>query len=358
VEGAGVSVVVQGLTKRFAPGHAPAVYDVCFEAPKGAITALLGPSGAGKSTVLRLVAGLEIPDAGRIVIDGEDCSRAPPQRRGVGFVFQSYALFEHLTVRENVAFGLSVRGMPRRQIAQKVEELLSLVQLEGLAERHPSQLSGGQRQRVAFARALAVNPRVLLLDEPFGALDAKVRVELREWLEKLHHATGVTTLLVTHDQDEAFELAQHVVVMFDGRVEQAADPHEVYDAPASPQVAAFVGGGSILRGQVRSGRADLGARSLEVPIAAPEGHPVHAVVRPEEVRLARTHEDPDGIALGWIRSWRRVGAQVKITVQMASGEIVAVHSPRSEFEALGVAEGDSVFVDLRAAKIFVGDYSI
>jgi sulfate transport system ATP-binding protein len=276
----------------------------------------------------------------------------------VGFVFQSYALFDHLTVRENVAFGLSVRRLPKRQIDSRVEELLSLVQLDGLGGRHSTQLSGGQRQRVAFARALAVNPRVLLLDEPFGALDAGVRVELRDWLERLQHATGVTTLLVTHDQDEAFELAQHVVVMFGGRVEQAADAHHVYDAPASAQVAAFVGGGAILRGRVRSGRADLAARLLRLPIAAPEGEPVHAVVRPDEIRLAREGVDSDGIALGTIRSWRRVGAQVKVAVEMPGGEIVAVHSPRAEFEGLGVSRGDRVFVDLRAAKIFVGDYSI
>jgi len=236
-----MSVVVRGLTKRFFSRGLPAVADVSFKAPTGAITALLGPSGAGKSTVLRLIAGLEIPDAGTIHIDECDCARVPVQKRGVGFVFQSYGLFDHMTVRRNVAFGLEVRKRPKREIDARVGELLALIQLEGFGERRPAQLSGGQRQRVAFARALAVKPKVLLLDEPFGALDAKVRLELREWLRKLHAETHVTTLLVTHDQDEAFSVAERVVVMLDGKVAQEGSPREVLEHPRDERVAAFLG---------------------------------------------------------------------------------------------------------------------
>ncbi len=216
-----MSVRVQSLIKRYAQGELPAVNDVSFEAPSGAVTALLGPSGAGKSTVLRVIAGLEQPDAGQVLIAGKDCANIRIQDRGVGLVFQSYALFEHLTVRENIGFGLEVRGRRETEVRTRVDELLALVQLDGFANRKPAQLSGGQRQRVAFARALAVEPKVLLLDEPFGALDARVRVELREWLKTMHAHTHVTTVLVTHDQEEAFEVADQVVVLFDGRVAQA-----------------------------------------------------------------------------------------------------------------------------------------
>lgn len=234
-----MSVQVTGLTKRFMAGGAPAVSAVSFEAPGGAITALLGPSGAGKSTVLRLIAGLEEPEAGEIRIGGEDCSRMQARKRGVGFVSQSYALFEHMTVRRNIGFGLEVRHVPSKERETRVDELLRLIQLEGLGDRHPRQLSGGQRQRVAFARALAIRPKVLLLDEPFGALDARVRHELRDWLYRLHEETHITTLLVTHDQDEAFSVAQLVVVMFDGRVAQIGAPKEICEKPSNWEVAAF-----------------------------------------------------------------------------------------------------------------------
>src|SRR5215217_484275 len=229
-----MSIIVEQLTRRFSPGGSPAVSDVSFHAPAGAITSLLGPSGAGKSTLLRLICGLEIPDAGRVLIDGVDCTSLPVQQRNVGVVFQSYALFRHMTVRENIAFGLNVRKLPRAEVEARVDEMLRLVQFEALGERHPGQLSGGQRQRVAFARALAIRPRVLLLDEPFGALDTRVREELREWLHALHTRTGLTTLLVTHDQQEALEISQHVVVMSEGRVAQAGSPEDIYDRPASP----------------------------------------------------------------------------------------------------------------------------
>ncbi len=235
-----MSVEVRNLARRFTDDGPPAVADVSFTAPTGAITAILGPSGAGKSTVLRIIAGLEEPDAGRVLLSGEDVTATPVQKRGVGFVFQGYALFGHLTVRENVAFGLRVRRVPRQEALAKADDLLRRVQLDGFGERRPAELSGGQRQRVAFARALAVSPRVLLLDEPFGALDAGVRLELGEWLLRLHDETGLTTLLVTHDQPEAFALASHLVVLFDGFVARAGTPAELRTNPADERLAAFL----------------------------------------------------------------------------------------------------------------------
>jgi sulfate transport system ATP-binding protein len=235
-----LSVEVRNLARHFTDEGPPAVADVSFTAPTGAITAILGPSGAGKSTVLRIIAGLEEPDRGRVLLSDEDVTETPVQKRGVGFVFQGYALFGHLTVRENVAFGLRVRRVPRKEARAKADELLARVQLEGLGSRRPNELSGGQRQRVALARALAVNPRVLLLDEPFGALDAGVRLELGEWLLRLHDETGLTTLLVTHDQPEAFALASHLVVLFDGLVAQAGTPAELRAQPADERLAAFL----------------------------------------------------------------------------------------------------------------------
>ncbi|HEY3349472.1 MAG TPA: ATP-binding cassette domain-containing protein [Thermoanaerobaculia bacterium] len=235
-----MSIEVRNLARRFTDDGPPAVADVSFTAPTGAITAVLGPSGAGKSTVLRIIAGLEEPDAGRVLLSGEDVTETPVQKRGVGFVFQGYALFGHLTVRENVAFGLRVRHVARKEAFAKADELLARVQLDGLAGRRPNELSGGQRQRVAFARALAVNPRVLLLDEPFGALDAGVRLELGEWLLRLHDETGLTTLLVTHDQPEAFSLASHLVVLLDGKVAQAGTPGELRAQPADGRLASFL----------------------------------------------------------------------------------------------------------------------
>ncbi|HKI28355.1 MAG TPA: sulfate ABC transporter ATP-binding protein, partial [Actinomycetota bacterium] len=234
----GTPIRVEHLWKRF--GEFEAVRDVTFTADAGSITALLGPSGSGKSTVLRMIAGLEEPTAGRIWIEGEEHTFKTVQERRVGFVFQHFALFRHMTVSENVAFGLSVRKQPKTQQRARVQDLLELVQLTGFRDRYPDQLSGGQRQRVALARALAPQPKVLLLDEPFGALDARVRQELRRWLDDLHRELGVTSLLVTHDQDEALELANRIVVMHEGRVEQVGSPDEVYDEPATPFVAGFV----------------------------------------------------------------------------------------------------------------------
>src|ERR671924_290144 len=234
-----MAIEARDITKRF--GDYLALDDVTIQVRDGSLTALLGPSGSGKSTLLRVIAGLEQPDSGRVLIGDEDATSFPPQRRNVGFVFQHYAAFKHMTVRKNVAFGLTIRKRPKDEIAARVDELLKLVHLEGLADRYPAQLSGGQRQRMALARALAVQPRVLLLDEPFGALDATVRKELRAWLRRLHDEVHVTTVFVTHDQEEAMEVAEQIVVLNEGRIEQVGSPRDLYEHPENAFVMGFVG---------------------------------------------------------------------------------------------------------------------
>jgi sulfate/thiosulfate transport system ATP-binding protein len=353
-----LGVVVSNLTKRFTHGGLPAVAGVSFSAREGSITTLLGPSGSGKSTVLRLIAGLEYPDSGTIHFNEADYTRLPVQKRQIGFVFQSYALFKHMTVRDNIRFGLSVRHHPRPQADQRVAELMALVQLEGLGERYPAQLSGGQRQRVAFARALAIHPRILLLDEPFGALDAKVRVELRMWLKQFHESAHVTTILVTHDQEEAMELSEHVVVMQQGRVEQAGSPREIYDRPATPFVAEFVGGANVLSGRVQNGRAAVSSLNVQAPPAVPEGANVQAFVRPHDVKLEKAADDVDHVSVGRVEKIVIVGGQAKVTVCLADGTPVTVQMRRVEIEMIGIREGDRVMVDLREAKVFIDDYSI
>ncbi len=344
-----------GLTKRFSRGGAPAVSQVSFSARPGTITTLLGPSGSGKSTVLRLIAGLEHPDAGRVMIGGVDGTDIPPQRRGVGFVFQSYALFPHMNVRRNIAFGLEIRKLSRAEIDRRIDELLATVELEGLGHRLPRELSGGQRQRVAFARALATEPRLLLLDEPFGALDAQVRVSLRAWLRRFHEERAhggehppVTTVLVTHDQEEAMELADTLVVMNQGRIEQQGPPSAIYDQPATPFVARFVGGANLLRGS--------------------DGGEVRAFVRPHEVKLSKLPDAGDGaastdperepVSLARVERLAFVGAYVKVTLGLPDGGTLSVELTSAEYAALGIQEGDRVMADLQEAKIFLGDYTI
>jgi sulfate transport system ATP-binding protein len=355
-----VSVTLRNVTKRFAAGVTPAVADVSFTAPTGGITALLGPSGSGKSTVLRVIAGLEQPDGGQVLFGGDDYTSRPTQERGVGFVFQSYALFKHMTARKNIAFALDVRRTPRADVARRVEELLALVQLDGLGDRYPAQLSGGQRQRVAFARALAIEPRMLLLDEPFGALDAQVRAELRDWLRRFQDQRPITTLFVTHDQEEAMEVADHVVVMHEGRVEQAGTPHDVYDRPATPFVASFVGGANVLRGRVENGRASVGA--FAVPLdggsPAPDGAAVRAFVRPHEVSLSKAGAETPEVQVARVERAVRLGATVKLSLRLADGAPMTVQLPRAELDTLEIGEGDRVMVNLRDARVFVEDYSI
>ena len=355
-------VTVEGLTKRFTARGTPAVSEVSFAAPAGGITTLLGPSGSGKSTVLRIIAGLESPDGGRVLFGERDYTNVPVQARGVGFVFQSYALFKHMTVRKNIAFGLGIRGTDKAAAEKKVDELLALVQLEDYGHRYPAQLSGGQRQRVAFARALAIDPKVLLLDEPFGALDAQVRIELRAWLRKFHDERHVTTLLVTHDQEEAMEVSDHIVVMSDGRVAQAASPREVYDHPATPFVASFVGGANVLQGTLLDGRLSVDGMPTQEASGTPSGAAVHAFVRPHDVKVTKTSADatPDHpqISMARVERLAWLGAHVKLSLKLRDGLAMTVEMPRAEIDSLRIVEGDFVMADLRRAKLFVEDYSI
>ena len=355
-----MSLVVKNLTKRFTARGTPAVADVSFTAPAGGITTLLGPSGSGKSTVLRVIAGLEQPDAGAILFDDEDVTNLPAQKRGLGFVFQSYALFKHMTVRKNIAFGLGVRKVDKEESRHKVEKLLKLVQLDGLGDRYPTQLSGGQRQRVAFARALAIEPKMLLLDEPFGALDAMVRVELRDWLRKFHDEQHVTTMLVTHDQEEAAEVSDHVVVMHEGHVAQVGTPREIYDKPATPFVAGFVGGANVLRGQMLNGRVSVGAMAVAVAGGsdAPDGTAVSAYVRSHDVTLTKADASAPEISVARVERMAWLGGYVKLSLKLSDGSPMTVEMPKAEVETLALAEGDRVMANLREAKVFVEDYSI
>ncbi|HEX6387916.1 MAG TPA: TOBE-like domain-containing protein [Solirubrobacteraceae bacterium] len=306
-------ISVQSVSKRF--GDFEALGDVSLEVPEGSLTALLGPSGSGKSTLLRIIGGLELPDAGRVVIDGEDVTDVPPRRRGIGFVFQHYAAFRHMTVRENVAFGLKVRKEPKARVRARTSELLGIVGLAGYAERYPNQLSGGQRQRMALARALAVEPRVLLLDEPFGALDAKVRAELREWLRRLHEEVAVTTLLVTHDQEEAMSIADRIAVMDHARIEQVGGPRELYDHPATAFVASFLGPVS-----------RLGER----------------LVRPHDIAIS--HDAVDGGAEAMVTRVIHLGFEVRVELVMADGDPVSAQLTRHAVDDLELSSGDIVWL--------------
>jgi sulfate/thiosulfate transport system ATP-binding protein len=340
-------IVVEHLTKSF--GSHRAVDDVSFEAQDGKITALLGPSGSGKSTVLRIIAGLERADAGRITLAGEDQTLASVQERRVGFVFQHYALFRHMTVRQNIAFGLAVRKESRDALRTRVDELLELVQLGPFAERLPHNLSGGQRQRVALARALAPRPKVLLLDEPFGALDARVRQELRHWLDELHRELGVTSLLVTHDQEEALELAHRVVVMHLGRAEQVGTPDDVYNDPATPFVAGFVGAANVIRGQVLQGSMRLGEQPLWDVTHLDDGAPAHAFIRPHDVRVLASGANGDSVP-ATLERMNSLGWMSKLHLRLEDGQALIAHVPNEHLG--GVVPGNQVRVDLRNAKIF------
>jgi sulfate transport system ATP-binding protein len=318
-----MAIAVEGAHKRF--GDFQALDDVTIDVPDGSLTALLGPSGSGKSTLLRAIAGLETLDAGRVLIRGEDVSTRPPQKRGVGFVFQHYAAFKHMSVFDNVGFGLKIRKWKKPEISKRVHELLELVQLDGLAERLPSQLSGGQRQRMALARALAVEPQVLLLDEPFGALDAKVRKDLRAWLRRLHDETGVTTIFVTHDQEEAMDVAEQLVVMNQGRVEQAGTATDLYDQPANEFVMSFVG-------EVNR----LGEH----------------FVRPHDMQVVLDRDE--GTVEAMIRRVVPLGFEVRVEVVLSDGTEVWAQLTRSELQHLELREGQIVHLRPGKTKSFSG----
>ncbi len=354
-----MKVVLDRVSKRFTLKGTPAVFEASFEAPSGGVTTLLGPSGSGKTTILRIIAGLEGADEGRVLLDDQDITRTPIGKRQFGFVFQTFALFNQLTVRENIAFGLQAQGVRGEAVRTRVDELLQMVQLDGLDRRYPNQLSGGQRQRVGFARALAPYPKVLLLDEPFGALDARVRSELRAWLRELHEATQVTTILVTHDQEEALELSDRIVVMDKGRVHQVGSPRDVYDDPKTAFVAFFVGTANVLRAEVKEGRAAVGASSVPLPAQIPDGSNIRAIVRPHDVSVVKAEDEPSSNrAVGRVRRIARLGAYVKLDVALPTGEVLTVHMPRPQFEQMNLSVSDPVLVDLDNARVFAEDFAI
>jgi sulfate transport system ATP-binding protein len=316
-----VAIEARNVSKKF--GDFVALDDVSINVESGSLTALLGPSGSGKSTLLRVISGLETADSGAVFISGREATAISPQKRGVGFVFQHYAPFTHMTVAQNIAFGLKIRRRPKAEIAERVDQLLELVQLQGLGKRYPSQLSGGQRQRMALARALAPKPEVLLLDEPFGALDARVRVELREWILRLHEEMHVTTIFVTHDQEEALELADSIVVMNKGRVEQTAPPRQLYDEPANEFVMSFVG-------QVNR----LG----------------DAWVRPHDVQLS--HEANGATREAQITRIVRLGFETRVELERSDGQRLQAQLTRDEADQLELRDGDIVYVKTRKERVF------
>jgi sulfate/thiosulfate transport system ATP-binding protein len=318
-----MGIDVQGVSKRF--GDYVALDDVSLTVGDGSLTALLGPSGGGKSTLLRVIAGLEPPDSGRVLISGEDATDTPARKREVGFVFQHYAAFKHMTVRDNVAFGLKIRRRPKPEVRDRVDELLELVHLGGFAERYPAQLSGGQRQRMALARALAVEPRVLLLDEPFGALDATVRKELRAWLRRLHEEVHVTTVFVTHDQEEAMEVAEQIVVLNDGRVEQVGVPRDLYERPANEFVMSFVG---------------------------PVNRLGDSFVRPHDIDILL--EPETGTVEAMIDRVAHLGFEVRVEFTLADGRNVWVQTTRTHADELELAAGQIVWVRPGRSTVFDG----
>ena len=316
-----MAIEVRNVSKRF--GDFQALDDVSLAVETGSLTALLGPSGSGKSTLLRVIAGLEQPDSGEIVISGEDATGVSPQKRGVGFVFQHYAAFKHMTVRDNVAFGLTIRKRPKAEIRARVAELLELVQLSPFGDRYPAQLSGGQRQRMALARALAVEPKVLLLDEPFGALDARVRAELREWLRRLHDEVHVTTVFVTHDQEEAMEVAGQIALMNKGVIEQVGGPRDLYEHPATEFAMSFVG-----------------------PVNRVDG----TWVRPHDLQLML--EPGDGADEALIERIVHLGFEVRVELARADGARLRAQVTRDECEQLELAAGQIVWVRAAAERVF------
>jgi sulfate transport system ATP-binding protein len=358
-----MSVEVKHLTKKF--GRFVALDDVSLKVESGELVALLGPSGSGKTTLLRTIAGLEFPDPGnaQVLFYGQDVTMIPASQRQAGFAFQHYALFRHLTVFENIAFGLRVRPAGTRPseagIRQRVEKLLQLIQLEPLAGRYPAQLSGGQRQRVALARALAVEPKVLLLDEPFGALDAKVRKDLRRWLRNLHDEIHITTLFVTHDQEEALEVSDRVAILRAGKIEQIGTPEQIYDHPASPFVYDFLGNVNLFHGRVHEGSVMIGDTTFITAqsIAATESKAV-AFVRPHDIRITREPAPPRTFPARVIRS-NAAGPFAQLELERADGgDRFMAQLSKDEFQRLLPKNGEAVFVELMNVRVFGDDFSI
>jgi len=353
-----MSISIRGVTRKF--GNFTALNNVNLEVESGSLLALLGPSGSGKTTLLRIIAGLEVADTGEIRVQNEDVSRLSARDREVGFVFQHYALFKHMSVFENVAFGLRVRAVPRAEVRQRVEELLHLVRLEGLGHRYPAELSGGQRQRVALARALAVRPRLLLLDEPFGALDAKVRQELRTWLRKLHEEMHVTTVFVTHDQEEAFEVADKVVVMRQGNIEQAGTPQDVFDHPATPFVMDFLGHVNVFHGRLEAGQMHLPGFAVDYPqYPHPESRTATAYVRPHEVELDRIAPNSTSLPVRVVHI-NPAGPVTRVRlISEAFGAALNVDLTPTRYRELALRPGDEVFATPRHVRVFLPeDYVI
>lgn len=347
-----MSISIRGVHKRFGKFHA--LDNINLEVPTGKLVALLGPSGSGKTTLLRIISGLETADEGTILFQDQDVTERSVRDREVGFVFQHYALFRHMTVFENVAFGLRVRRTPRGQVVERVKELLRLVRLEGLEQRFPAELSGGQRQRVALARALAVRPRMLLLDEPFGALDAKVRQELRSWLRRLHEEMHVTTVFVTHDQEEAFEVADQVVVLRGGQIEQVGTPTEVFDHPATPFVMDFLGNVNVFHGRLENGEMHLGPFRVDYPqYTHSEARQATGYVRPHELELAREPVSTRSLSVRVIQL-NPAGSVVKVRVHSEDlGIELTVDVVRERAEQLRLRVGDAVFVSPRNVRVFL-----
>jgi sulfate transport system ATP-binding protein len=352
-----MSITVKQVTKRF--GSFLALDHVDLEVPSGELLALLGPSGSGKTTLLRIISGLEAPDSGAVLYHNENVTDAAVRERNVGFVFQHYALFRHMSVFENVAFGLRVRKWPNARITERVRELLRLVQLEGLERSRPSQLSGGQRQRVALARALAADPKVLLLDEPFGALDAKVRQELRQWLRRLHDEIHVTSVFVTHDQEEAFEVADRVVIMNKGQIEQTGSPQEIFERPATPFVMDFLGNVNVFHGSVARGRAQLGSLELAYPEYQQDAaRAATAFVRSHDLEILR-HRDGRPSLKAEIVHVNPSRPVVKVRVHAEEfGVWLNVDLSWERYTELSLRAGDLVFVAPREVRVFVQDYAI
>ncbi len=357
-----MSIEVRNISKTFS-GFA-ALTDVSLVVPDGELVALLGPSGSGKTTLLRIIAGLEEPDPGpdgRILFNDEDVAGRGVGQRQVGFVFQHYALFRHMSVFENIAFGLRVRPRGSRPskaaIDAKVRELLQLIQLDNVGNRFPSQLSGGQRQRVALARALAIEPRVLLLDEPFGALDARVRQDLRQWLRRLHDEIHVTSVFVTHDQEEALEVADRVVVMNEGRIEQNGTPEEVFHHPATEFVMQFLGHVNLFRGRIEADHAVFGPWALQNTDPAKDGQEARMFVRPYDLDI-NTTEDGRPAVTATVTRIQAAGPTAKFELLDENSQPIRVEMPHDRFRAMNVAKGDRVFVSLKDARVYVEDYVI